>query len=237
MRFLLRALLGSVAFVLLVGCGARRSDRLGTERRLEAKDAKQYEPPSDTEAIRINERGVSLCDSGEYELARAEFDRALELAPGYAEAYCNRAITSEKLGREDDALSDYSTAIELNPKDAAAFQSRGFLRHKRAEYALAVQDYGRAIELEPGNGRTYLLRGAAWVKAGDYDAAIEDYGKAVELDGKNTNALFNLAKSCEESGRTSEAIAAYERLMALLPESEAPLIDRIKEEIERIRNQ
>ena len=50
--------------------------------------------------------------------ALASYDRAIALAPDYAEAYANRGVTLEELKRFDEAVASYDRAIALRPDDA-----------------------------------------------------------------------------------------------------------------------
>ena len=57
--------------------------------------------------------------------ALEDFNTALDLDPGSAEAYNNRGIAKATLMQLPDAIKDFDTAIELNPELANAYYSRG----------------------------------------------------------------------------------------------------------------
>ena len=62
---------------------------------------------------------------GDYRGAIADYDRAIELRPDYAEAYYLRGSAKMGLGDYRGAIADYDRAIELDPKDAGAYYDRG----------------------------------------------------------------------------------------------------------------
>ena len=43
------------------------------------------------------------------------YDKALEINPNFCEAYTNKGITFNILGKFDDAIKMYDKAIEINP--------------------------------------------------------------------------------------------------------------------------
>jgi tetratricopeptide (TPR) repeat protein len=45
-----------------------------------------------------------------------DFTKAIELKPGYAEAYYNRGQVWEEKGDYERGLADYSKAIEISPR-------------------------------------------------------------------------------------------------------------------------
>ena len=65
-------------------------------------------------------QGFILMQQDSLDLAHALFTKAVQAAPGYAEAYYNRGLCSELLGRPEDALADYRSALKYNGEYAAA---------------------------------------------------------------------------------------------------------------------
>jgi tetratricopeptide (TPR) repeat protein len=50
-----------------------------------------------------------------YDQAIADYTKAIELKPDYAQAYTNRGLENEKLGQRDKAIADYHQALSLAP--------------------------------------------------------------------------------------------------------------------------
>ena len=63
----------------------------------------------------------------------ADYGRAVQLDPDYAEAYNDRAFVKNSTGDTDGALADYSRAIELKPSDAKYYNNRGVVRAAKGE--------------------------------------------------------------------------------------------------------
>jgi tetratricopeptide (TPR) repeat protein len=72
-------------------------------------------------------RGVSYSKKGDYDLAIADFTRAMKLNPNAAIAYYNRGMTYAAKGNVNNALFDLEKCLELDPSNAAAYDARGSL--------------------------------------------------------------------------------------------------------------
>jgi DNA-binding winged helix-turn-helix (wHTH) protein/tetratricopeptide (TPR) repeat protein len=91
--------------------------------------------------------------------ALRQFDRALEIDPGFAEAFAERGIVSlfdGKVDAEDSAVllfaqRDIQTALALNPDSAMAHAAQGFLLQRRypPDFAASEEALRRAVALDP----------------------------------------------------------------------------------------
>src|ERR1043165_4057250 len=68
-----------------------------------------------------NVRGLNYYRKAEYDLALADFDKAIKLAPWFAEPYTNRGLIEDIKGDYAHAIADHDQAIRLNPRLAIAF--------------------------------------------------------------------------------------------------------------------
>ncbi|MEO7672725.1 MAG: TonB family protein [Pyrinomonadaceae bacterium] len=88
---------------------------------------------------------------GEFSLALADYDRAVELKADDAIAFLNRGRTHYSLKAFERAGADYDKAIELDPKDSKAFYNRGVLFERLGNLDKAISDYQKAVDLDSGN--------------------------------------------------------------------------------------
>ena len=77
-----------------------------------------------------NNRGLVYDNKGQYDLAFADYNKAIELDPKEAKAYSNRGLAYNLKGQYDIAIADYSKAIELDPQLAVAFYNRGIITRR-----------------------------------------------------------------------------------------------------------
>jgi tetratricopeptide (TPR) repeat protein len=163
-------------------------------------------------------RGTTDLHLGKYDLAIADYDRAIELRHDYAGAYNNRGIAYADKGEYDLAIADYDKAIELKPDCAEAYNNRGSAYDQKGEYDLAIADYGKAIELRPDYVKAYNNRGFAYVHKDEYDLAIGDYDNAIELKPNYATAYYNRGNAYYGKGEYDLAIADFDRAIELKPD-------------------
>jgi tetratricopeptide (TPR) repeat protein len=114
------------------------------------------------------------------------------------------------------SIPEYERAIQLNPNDATA-------HHWLANDTLSalgqseneIAEMKRALELDPLSLIINSNLGAAYIHARRFDDAIAQLRKTVEMDGGFYFARYNLALALELKGSISEAIAEYQRAIAL----------------------
>jgi Flp pilus assembly protein TadD len=94
-------------------------------------------------------RGTLLHVRGEFEASHADYRKATEISPLWADAYAGRAAAAGALGRLEEADRDYGRAIELEPREASLHENRGLLRLRAGRKKEAEADLRRAIELSP----------------------------------------------------------------------------------------
>jgi tetratricopeptide (TPR) repeat protein len=175
-------------------------------------------------SVIYSNRGRVWLVKGNNDLAIADFNKAIELMPQYAEAYCYRGAAWMDRGENDLAIVDYNKAIELKPQYGEAYAMRGLTRWAKGDRDLAIADYNKAIELMPQSATVY--RALAWhlavcpeSKYRDGVKAVELAKKAVELEDAAIN-IDTLAAAYAEAGRFQDAIKTQERAIAKLKEEE-----------------
>jgi len=72
-----------------------------------------------------------------------------------------------------------------------------------------------ALKEDPNDPLGYFLVGIEYYKIGRYDDAASAYRRAIELMDDYTAAYRDLGKALRDAGRREEAIAAFERGIAV----------------------
>lgn len=126
-------------------------------------------------------RAYACLQAGDRASARADIDRAVQLAPGERSFVENRIVIARESDDWKTVLSDASRLLEDFPTDAALHLERGKALARLGSLEAARDDFDRAIVLSP-SAAAYFLRGCANLDLGHLDAAIYDLGKTVELD-------------------------------------------------------
>ncbi|MDR0461165.1 MAG: tetratricopeptide repeat protein, partial [Nitrososphaerota archaeon] len=95
---------------------------------------------------------------GKYSKALANYNKAIELKPDYADSYFNRGYFYQTLEKYSKALTDYDKAIELKPDYADAYNNRGSAYLTLGKYSKALTDYNKVIKLNPNDAMVYRAR-------------------------------------------------------------------------------
>jgi len=114
--------------------------------------------PSNNNTMDYIKRGNEYLDRGDknnnkadYDLAIAEFNRAIQLDPNIATAYFGRGRGYLRKGDNSRAVTDYSQALRLNPNDAISYSNRGRAYARMGDYDNAVTDFESALRIDPNN--------------------------------------------------------------------------------------
>ena len=113
-------------------------------------------PPEPVDANGFHDRGNRYSRGGSYEMAIADYSKAIEIDPGFAEAHYDRGFSFYEMGRYEEAIADLTRAIELNPNDGRYYGQRSlvYLFADRIDLAQADEemcDDLRNRELDKGD--------------------------------------------------------------------------------------
>src|SRR5262245_39674259 len=105
-------------------------------------------------------RGNAHISALEREKAIADYTKAIEIDPLYADAYYRRGnvyvltdcpllrILGKRCSRER-AIRDYDKAIETDPKHRWAYSRRGYAYELEGNLRSAIEDYTKHLEMNP----------------------------------------------------------------------------------------
>ena len=165
-----------------------------------------------------NSWGNVKFSQGDYSGAIADFERAIQLKPDYAEAYNNRGLAKHELGDHEDALADYERAIQLKPELSVVYSNQGLTKQALGDLDAAIVAYDKAIQLKDDDAVAYTNRGCVWDQMGEYDTALADYETAIQLKPDFVEAYSNRGLMKYELGDHFGALADYETTIQLKPD-------------------
>jgi tetratricopeptide (TPR) repeat protein len=166
--------------------------------------------------------------------ALVDYDTALRIQPGFADALDNRAWIDMTRGEYDAALQDLNKAIDLLPPASAGIARyyRGYAFFKLNNYPQALDDLNEAQKLQPNNADIYLARGDVEQAQENYDAALRDFDEFGKHAPNDVRGLISRGAVLEAMGRSQDALAALEAAVALEPGNASALAER-----DRLRTQ
>ena len=126
-----------------------------------------------------NNRGLAREHRREYQLALADYNRAILLKSSYAIAYNNRGNVYAYTGEFERALADHNRAIAIDPEYVFAYNNRGADYEDLGQNMKALADYSQAIALDPDYANGYNSRANARCKLGFVEGSIKDRLEAI----------------------------------------------------------
>jgi tetratricopeptide (TPR) repeat protein len=158
--------------------------------------------------------GIIDDGTGDSAKALADFDEALALDPGAADAVRGRARALERLGREEEAEAAYREAVDRQPGYWSHHNHLGAFLWRRGRYPEAEACFRRVIELVPDNARGHSNLGGLLATMGRDDEAVVSLRRSLELR-PNYAAASNLATLEFNHRRYAEAARHFETALAL----------------------
>ncbi len=207
----------------LVGLGRRlaaEGDAKGATRAY-AKAAEQE--LGDAESYQM--RGLMHFVSDQIELALADYDAAVALAPHEPDGLRWRGLCRLRLNRLDGAFADFTRVIAMQPTDPFGYWRRGEGLARAGRFAEALADLDHALELGPDeNGAAHFARGTALDGLGDREGAIRSFDVAIQRSPANWMWRLRRFQSHKEAENWAACQIDADQLVLLLPDNPTILI-------------
>lgn len=175
--------------------------------------ASKLDPPPaiPEEAKRGMGRGKAAFQSaqnpGEYQKAREEFEKAVNLAPWWADGYYNLALVEEQERKFDQALSHLKLYLLAAPNapdksqieekiygleysgEQARKADESFTRGENfrvaKNYASAEAEYREALRLDPKDGQAHSMLGQTLARLDRFEEALQELKEGLRLGYKD----------------------------------------------------
>ena len=204
----------AVILVILIGCARvqasywRNSETLWTHTLACTSD----------NAEAHNNLGVVLFQKGDVDEAIVQYQKALEIHPGYADAHNNFGNALFQQGKVEDAMAEYQKALQINPNLAKAYYNRGAALFQQDKVDEAIVQYRKAVQINHEDSEANNNLGNALLHQGKADEAIAYFQKALQIQPDFTEARYNLGTALLQQGNAGEAVAQYQKVLQLKPD-------------------
>src|SRR5437667_990520 len=168
---------------------------------------------------------ILLAYDRDWPAAEREFNRAIELNPGYPLAHQWLGLYYESLGRFDEAIATVKRARELDPlalpANIALIEAYYFARR----YNLAIEQGRKTVELYPNAALAHFNLGRAYQQQQMYKEALAEFTRARELAPKATTLPF-LGYAQAMVGERDQALNTLAQLRNFADQGYVPAIYR-----------
>jgi len=146
----------------------------------------------DNVEVLVKAAGVQM-DGGNYEEAKAIFDRALAINPADPDALLHRS-NLHMLNRDlDGAFADLERCLQSSPDFLAARLRLATVYMHRGDEKAATACLDSAASIAPHSSDVHSYWGELAFQNGEIDAAMEKFQKAIECEPMNPTPYCNMA--------------------------------------------
>jgi len=138
--------------------------------------------------VHANEGGINMVLRRDFAAAEQNFDRALEINPGFQEAHYIYSFYLTIRGRFDEAIAEAQEALDLDPFSVRLNHHLGQTFFLARRYAEAINQYQQAIELDTSNPQLHESLAEAYEQQGLHDEAIGEWQNILRLEGDSSGA-------------------------------------------------
>ncbi len=144
--------------------------------------------------------------------AEKEFQRAINLNPGYATAHHWYAYCLNAMGRTDEALQKIRRAEESDPVSVIIKTDVAEILHFARRFDEAIEQARKALEMDPNFVLAHRALSWAFVQKGRYAEAITELQEGLRLEPGRADLLAYLAYAYAKAGQVGEARRILARL-------------------------
>ncbi len=180
--------------------------------------------PTQIQAEQLFESGFSRAEASDYQAAINDYNQAIQLNPGFAEAYYQRGRTYAIWGRlshnradEQKAIADLQQAIRLMPNDRRINLIRSRIYMIQGDYRRALPEANEGIRRNPESHEAYTQRGHVYSRMDDVKKSVADFSQSIRLNPNHADAYCGRGGMYTEHGNPQAAIADYSKAIELNP--------------------
>ena len=167
--------------------------------------------------VAFNNLAKGLKDLGRFDEAIIHFERAIALAPAFADAQFGYGTALHFVNRSEEALGPFEKAIALHPNFVAALNNCGLALAKLKRFTEALASYDKALAIQPSFGEAHNNRGNALKALMRFDDALASFDNAIAARPDSAEAHCNRGNALVQLARFDEALASFDRAIAIRP--------------------
>ena len=145
------------------------------------------------------------------------YSGAIALRPESMLPHLRRGEAYQRRGELEEAARDFRTAAALDPAATRPLEALGDVLYEMKRFDRAAETYARNLRVDDRSAAVSYKLALARYRSGDIDAALTSLGVTLRLNDRLPDAAYLLGLCYRDTRRTVEALAAFERAIALAP--------------------
>ena len=181
--------------------------------------------PTDDAGDQNYQLGAQYFRNGNYELARARLERAIELDSRNASAHSLLALTFVEMGNHRLANENFDRAVRLAPNNKDVRNAYAVYLCQQREFDDAIEQFNRAIDVKENDSRWIEMTnaGVCVAQQPDLERAEAYFRQAIQLRPTFGEALIQMAALKHRTDDNLTARAFLERYLQA-NEASAPVL-------------
>jgi len=163
---------------------------------------------------------VPMSITNSYESAVSAYNKAIQLAPNNPSILLARASLEFINKNNSEARKFIKQSLNLKRNYIDAIFLLVQIEKDEGNLSEAIKQAEYAGEMAPNDPTVFFRLGLLRYNKNDYSGAVSAFEKAVILDNSYLNARYFLGQSYKKVGRTSEALAQFNILSKIIPDSQ-----------------
>jgi Flp pilus assembly protein TadD len=130
------------------------------------------------------------------------------------------ALSFHQAGHTSQAAALYAQILATEPNNVDALYLLGILARQARRPGVAIQLMKRAINLKQDVAQFHNHLGEAFLDIGDTENGRKAFLRALQISPRYADAMLNLARLLDATGKHSEAATCYAAALQLAPNHE-----------------
>jgi choline-sulfatase len=174
--------------------------------------------------------------TGQLDLARAHYRRALAAGFRHPDVFVNLASIAERQGRPDEARAALEEALHAAPADADVWNRLGLLQAAGGQIQRARDAFAKAISAAPDRPEPYYNLAILERRMGNATAAEGHLRQALERNPSYAEAHYELATGFLAAGEPQRALDTYRAALVARPQYPEALFGAARAALDLHRN-
>ena len=165
-------------------------------------------------------RGLCAKNLDKVEQAISDFEKAIELKPGYSKSLSVVVKLYQKTNDTEKALDAFTQLIKSTPSHFHYFDRGTLLSEIKGKEQEAINDFTKAIALDETMSIAYYNRALLYYSQKEYDKALKDFDKTIEFESEpDANTYIDRGLCYYYTDKDVEAMKDFKKAVEIEPDN------------------